>query len=290
VKPPAITRRSALQAAAIAAAAFPSSAANEPWPLKPDRPDFGGLRVGLTTYSTRELTLDETIALLQQTGVTNIALKYFHLPLDSTKEQRRLVVRKIEDAGLTLAGCGVIGLSSDEQSVRRSLDYVRDIGAPTVTATPPIERLEQLDRIIKDYGEIRIAIHTHGPEDNVNYWRWSAVKIMNQIRWLDRRIGVCVDVGHTFRVPIDPVEAIRACGDRLYDVHLKDLKEASRRRLDVPMGRGVIDIPAITQALRERNYRYHVALEYEAEPEAPQLGIAESFGYLRGVLSPRTDS
>ncbi len=289
MKPPAITRRSALQGA-IAAAAFPASQAKGRWPVKPDRPDFGGLRVGLTTYSTRELSLDETIALLQQTGVKNVALKYFHLPLDSTKEQRRLAARKIRDAGLTLAGCGVIGLSGDEQSVRRSLDYVRDIGAPTVTATPPIERLEQLDRIIKDYGDIRIAIHTHGPEDDVDYWRWSAVKIMNQIRSLDRRIGVCVDVGHTFRVPIDPVEAIRACGDRLYDVHLKDLKEASRRRLDVPVGRGVIDIAATMRVLRARNYRYHVALEYEAEPEAPQLGIAESFGYLRGVLSPRTDS
>ena len=96
-------------------------------------PTSGGLRVGLTTFSTRELTLDQTIALLKQTGVRNIALKYFHLPLDSTKEERRLTIRMIHDAGLTLAGCGVIGLSGDERSVRDRLDYVQDIGSPSVT-------------------------------------------------------------------------------------------------------------------------------------------------------------
>ena len=107
---------------------------------------------------------------------------------------------------------------------------------------------------------------------------------MDKIRHLDKRIGVCVDVGHTFRVPINPVEAIRACGDRLHDVHLKDLREASRRRLDVPIGRGVLNVPAILTTLQRMDYRHHVALEYEAQPKAPELGIAESFGYLRGLL------
>jgi inosose dehydratase len=281
-----IARRTVLQALAFGAARANASATPpQDWSVKPDAPDFGGLQVGLTTFSTRELTLDETIALLNKTGVRNIALKYFHLPLDSTREQRRLTVRKIHDAGLTVAGCGVIGLSGDEKSVRRSLDYIQDIGAPSVTATPPAERLEQLDRIIKDYGDIKIAIHTHGPEDDVSYWRWSAAKIMDKIRHLDKRIGVCVDVGHTFRVPINPVQAIRACGDRLYDIHLKDLKEASRRRLDVPIGRGVVDVPAVLSALQDIGYRHHIALEYEAERKAPELGIAESFGYLRGLLA-----
>ena len=285
-KASAISRRAVLQAAALGAARANASAAPpQDWAVKPAKPGFAGLRIGLTTFSTRELTLDETIALLQKTGVRNIALKYFHLPLDSTKEQRRLAVRKIHDAGLTIAGCGVIGLSGGEDSVRRSLDYVQDIGAPSVTCTPPAERLEQLDRIIKDYPDIKIAIHTHGPEDDVSYWRWSAAEIIEKIRHLDARIGVCVDVGHTFRVPIDPVAAIRACGERLYDIHLKDLKEASRRRLDVPIGRGVVDISAILTALQDIGYRHHIALEYEADRQTPQLGIAESFGYLRGLVA-----
>lgn len=285
-QPPAISRRTVLQAVALGAARASATATPPPdWSVKPTKPNFGGFQVGLTTFSTRELTLDETIALLNKTGVRNIALKYFHLPLDSTKEQRRLAVRKIRDAGLTLAGCGVIGLSGDEESVRCSLDYVQDIGAPSVTCTPPADGLEQLDRIIKDYPDIKIAVHTHGPEDDVSYWRWSAVNIMDKIRYLDQRIGVCVDVGHTFRVPIDPVKAIRACGDRLYDVHLKDLREASRRRLDVPIGRGVVNVPAILTTLHDMGYRDHIALEYEADRKSPELGIAESFGYLRGLLA-----
>lgn len=79
--PASVTRRTLLQAVALGAARAGSAAAvEEEWAVKPDGPDFGGLRVGLTTFSTRELTLDQTIALLKQTGVRNIALKYFHLP------------------------------------------------------------------------------------------------------------------------------------------------------------------------------------------------------------------
>jgi len=55
----------------------------------------------------------------------------------------------------------------------------------------------------------------------------------------------------------------------------------------LPVGRGVVDIPSIMRALRDVNYHHHVALEYEAEPQAPEFGIAESFGYLRGLLYPR---
>jgi sugar phosphate isomerase/epimerase len=266
------------------AAAAGSRAAKPKWTVKQEGDPFAGLKIGLTSYSTRELRLDQTIDLLNKLAIPNLSLKYFHLPLKSTREQRESVRTKVADAGLKRRGCGVVGLPDEEFNMRRRLDYVRDLGVDVVTVTIPREGLATLNRAIKDY-EFKVAIHTHGPEDQLRYWRWDARLIMRMIAGLDPKIGVCVDVGHTFRMPLDPVEAIEACGDRLYDVHLKDLQEASRRRLDVPLGRGVIDIPRVLRTLRERNYRHHVALEYEADPRTPELGIAESFGYLRGVLS-----
>ena len=278
------TRRDALRMAALGVAgSLPSRAADSRWTTKQPSDPFGGLHVGLTSFSTRELSLDDTIRLLTTLGVKNIAIKYFHLPLRSSPAERAAVRQKLADAGVRVLGCGVVGFKDDEADMRRKLDYVRDTGAAVVTVTIPEEAFALLDRAVKDY-DIRVAIHTHGPEDQLDYWRWDATRIMPMIEGLDHRIGVCVDVGHTFRLPLDPVKAIRVCGDRLYDVHLKDLKEASRRRLDVPLGRGVVDIRGVVNALQQINYAHHVALEYEAEPAAPQLGIAESFGFLRGVL------
>ena len=38
----------------------------------------------------------------------------------------------------------------------------------------------------------------------------------------DERMGICMDVGHTVRVGVEPVAAIHECASRLYDFHIKD--------------------------------------------------------------------
>ena len=79
----------------------------------------------------------------------------------------------------------------------------------------------------------------------------------------DERIGVCVDVGHTARMKVDPAEAIRKCAPRLYDVHLKDLANLDRPNNGVEMGRGVLDVRAMLQALLDIKFAYHAGIEYE---------------------------
>ena len=65
-----------------------------------------------------------------------------------------------------------------------------------------------------------LAIHNHGPEDKrfpSPYDVWKAVEKY------DRRVGLCIDVGHTARANVDPAESIRRCRERLYDLHFKDI-------------------------------------------------------------------
>ena len=51
------------------------------------------------------------------------------------------------------------------------------------------------------------------------------------------------------------------------------------------IGRGVIDIPGLLNALVSIKYNGVMALEYEKDENEPLPGSAESIGYLRGVLS-----
>jgi len=101
---------------------------------------------------------------------------------------------------------------------------------------------------------------------------------------LDKRVGLCHDIGHTLRYGADPVATTRKCADRLLDVHLKDVTEATRRGHATPCGRGVIDLPGVLRALIEIGYTGYVSFEYEADPSDPLPGLAESVGYVRGVL------
>ena len=99
-----------------------------------------------------------------------------------------------------------------------------DAGIPTIVCKPTHAALPVLDRMVKEFG-LKLAIHNHGPEDKV--WP-SPLEVWQAIQPLDERIGVCIDVGHTARCGVDPVQAIRRCAPRLYDVHIKDLASKVR--------------------------------------------------------------
>jgi hypothetical protein len=53
----------------------------------------------------------------------------------------------------------------------------------------------------------------------------------------------------------------------------------------VEVGRGVLDIRKMLKTLLEIKFPYHVGLEYEKDMKDPLAGVAESIGYIRGVLS-----
>ena len=88
-----------------------------------------------------------------------------------------------------------------------------------------------------------------------------------------------------------PADLIRRFHSRLLDVHLKD-SDVAPKHDDVPveMGRGRIDLAATLTALIASNYRETVWLEYEKDPNDPVPGLAESAGYIRGLLRGLTVS
>ena len=71
-------------------------------------PDFHGLMFGLASYSTRNLSVDDTIACCRRAGIKYIALKDSHLKLTAPVADRAAVRKKFNDAGIEIVGCGVI--------------------------------------------------------------------------------------------------------------------------------------------------------------------------------------
>ena len=281
--PQPIHRRDAMKLAAIGfSAALAASAVPKKYAVKRSSDPFQGLKVGITSYTTRNLSLDETIAALKRLDISYISIKDFHLAMDSTPEERRTVGRKVREGGLTLMGCGVIGLKNDETQIRHAFDYCKDLGSTTAIIAPTPDAVPAIARIRREYNDIKVAIHNHGPGDKDFP---SPMDAYRAVKPLDAGMGLCVDVGHTFRWAEDPAAALKAVKSRLYDVHLKDFAEASERSIRIPVGRGLVDIPAILHTLVEQRYAYHVALEWEGEADDPVPGMAESFGFIRGVLS-----
>ncbi len=106
---------------------------------------------------------------------------------------------------------------------------------------------------------------------------------------MDRRIGICIDIGHTQRMGVDPSESIAMYRDRILDVHMKDVSAAAKDGKTVEVGRGVIDIGKVLRTLIEIGYAGKVSFEFEKDKADPLAGLAESVGYVRGVLAGMSD-
>lgn len=242
------------------------------------------LTLGVASYSCREFPLDQALEMAKTLGVTHMTFKDVHLPRTDPPEATRALRAKIEAAGITIMGGGTITIANDPAQIEKEFVYAKNAGFPLIYVDPMPAALDTLERLAKSY-DIYVAIHNHGPEDK----RWPRPQdAYAAIRSRDRRLGLCIDVGHTARTGTDPAQACRECRDRLYDMHVKDLASKSEKESQVAVGRGVIDFPGLFRTLIEIGYRGQVGLEYEINPKNPLPGMIESMAYMRGVLAAVT--
>jgi inosose dehydratase len=249
--------------------------------VKSQRPSDDGLKIGMASYTYRSFTLDQAIAMTKEAGLKYINLKDVHLPLKSTKEERQVARVKVEAAGLKMMGGGVIYMKNNEDDIKNIFDYCVDAGMPVVVCSPVPDALDLVEKYAKQTG-VMVAIHNHGPTDKTYP---SPMDVYKMIKDRDPLMGLCMDIGHTVRIGVDPVQCIKDCDDRLHDMHMKDETEALPKGKPTEVGRGVLDIVGILTALKARSFPYHVGLEYEANAKDPQPGVRESIGYIRGVLA-----
>ena len=205
---------------AAAWAAFARTSSASPTSSSGAAPDrMSRLTLGIASYSFREFTLDQALDMAKTLGVTHMTFKDVHVPRTDPPEATRALRAKIQAAGITIVGGGTINIANDPVQIKKEFEYAKNAGFPMIYTSPVPEALDTLEQLAKTY-DIKVAIHNHGPEDKL--WprpqdAYAAVKSR------DRRLGLCVDIGHTIRTGTDPVQACREVRDRLYDMHVKDL-------------------------------------------------------------------
>jgi sugar phosphate isomerase/epimerase len=236
--------------------------------------------IGMAGYTFKEFSVEKTIVMMKRIGVTNLSLKDFHMPMNSTQEQINAVIAKFKSAGINVYTVGVVYMKT-QASVDQAFEYARMAGVKMIVGAPDYELLPYVEKKVKTY-DFKIAIHNHGP-DNPLYP--NATDIWNHIRDLDERIGICIDIGHTTRDGQNPVVDILKYKSRIYDMHVKDVDKAAKEGITVEMGRGIIDIPKVIETLRKIKYSGRCSLEFEKDMSDPLPGIAESIGYLKGVMA-----
>lgn len=267
-----------LSGAGMAAMAIPDivKSANVPERKAPKFP----VRLGLASYTLRKMSLDDALKVCQRLQFKYISLKDFHLKLNSTDAEIAEAVKKCKDAGIEINSGGVIYMRS-EAEVDNAFEYARKAGMGTIIGVPQHELLPYAEKKVKEYN-IRLAIHNHGPGDKV-YPSCESAYVL--IKNMDKRMGLCLDIGHTQRIGRDPSADLKDYFDRIFEIHIKDETASDPSGQPLEIGRGVIDIPAFLKTIVKHKYSGIISFEYEKDGDDPVPGLAESLGYVKGVLA-----
>jgi sugar phosphate isomerase/epimerase len=241
-------------------------------------------KLGVASYSLRKLSRAEAIKALEQLQVKYVNIKEYHAKIADTPEAWKQARQDFENAGITILGVGNISMTNkDEGEIRRNFDYAKTLGAPLIVMAPTHETLPMIEKFVVDYN-IKAAIHNHGPEDK----NFPAPKdVLEAVRGMDKRMGLCIDVGHTTRTGADVVDWVKIAlkQGRLHDMHVKDLGDLMKADSQVPVGEGKMPIRQIFTELIRQNYTGGVMLEYEIDENNPVPGMQKSFAYMRKVVS-----
>jgi sugar phosphate isomerase/epimerase len=273
-----LSRRDFVRAGALTAAAYAT-----PIPAVAQSEAAAPVHLGLCSYTFRNFTRAQMIGYMRQLNLLALNAKDVkdHLPMDPAEESKAL--DDYHAAGIQLHAVGTVYFPKDEdEDIRSKFEYAKRAGISVIVAGDPAPgTLPRIEKFVKEY-DIRFALHNHGPEDKL--WH-SPLDVLKAVDHMDPRMGCCIDVGHTVRAGTDIIEAIKAVGPRLFDMHIKDLTDFGAKESQVAVGDGKMPIRKIFETLIKIKYKGFVDLEYEVHGDDPMPGVIASFSYMRGVLT-----
>ncbi|MFI5458414.1 MAG: sugar phosphate isomerase/epimerase family protein [Isosphaerales bacterium] len=232
---------------------------------------YSPFKMGLQSYSLRGYTQDGRPSLGKALAATKeLGLHYWeafpaHVPMATDANGREALKRELEAAGVTLAGYGVVHLGGNAAANRRTFEFAKSLGLEYLSADPDPGSFDELDKLVEMF-DIAVGIHNHGPGN-----RYAKIETISKaIKDHHPKVGCCIDTGHFLRSKEDPVHAVEAFGNRVFGVHLKDVKDAKTFTI---LGQGDLRTVDLLKALARNKYRYCLAIEYEEKPEDPQDDI-----------------
>ena len=103
-----------------------------------------------------------------------------------------------------------------------------------------------------------------------------------------RYVKLELDIAHYFQGGGDPAKAIQKFSDRLLFLHIKDVEQVSKSVYRfVELGHGLVDVPAVFEALNKINFRGWAVVELDEIPpnvHSPKEAAAANKEYLHERL------
>lgn len=228
----------------------------------------------LETFPSR---FEELLKEIKSLGFTAMDLWLAHLnPSWATPEHVTAAQALLTSYGMRVVSlAGGLGGSADEMESICLL--ARTLDVPILGGMCPL--LEK-DRgcavsLLKKYG-LKLAYENHPEKD--------PQEMLKRIGDDEGgTVGTVVDTGWYGTHGYDAARAIRLLGERVFHVHLKDVRAAGAHET-CRFGEGVVPVRECVQALRQAGYSGAISVEHEPELFNPDQDVAASRQMLEGWL------
>lgn len=227
---------------------------------------YGGFPMGIQSYTLRNFNLTEALRHIEGLKLHYVEFFGAHFSPDSTDAHLKEMQAQLDRAKLKISAHGVNGFSKDHAANRKLFEFAKRAGFKTITADPAPDSFDSLDKLCEEY-QIRIAIHNHGPGHRYD----KLADVQQAVKNRHKLVGACIDTGHVLRSDEDPVKWAAELAERVFALHIKDVKERKSQTHDVVIGTAHLDLVALFKTLRKIKFPADgsMSLEYESNPQNP---------------------
>lgn len=250
---------------------------------------FGGVQIGVQSYSFRDRSLDDAIHAMVQDGIGECELFSPHIEPKSARppgggrsapnDPARLAAReelrkwrlsvpmseiqavrkKFDDAGIWLFAFN-LSFREDftDEEIDRGFQMAQALGVKVITASSTVSVMPRVVPFAEKH-KITVAVHGHSNVKDPN--EFATPESFAKAMAMSKYVGVNLDIGHFSAAGFDPVAYIKQHHDRITNVHLKDRKNNDGPNM--PFGEGDTPIKQTLQLLKEKKYKIPANIEYE---------------------------
>jgi sugar phosphate isomerase/epimerase len=218
-------------------------------------------KLGLQTWTCRNMTFEQMVDFAVKHKIKYLQCISKHMDPAAPAAENLAKKAVLDKHGLVCYTFGVAGTSMDKEKNRKLFEFAKLIGCKVIIVEPKnMAEWDNLEELVKEY-DIKLAIHNHGKGSA--YGDVETVKGVLAKR--DRRIGVCIDIGHVSGAGYDVAKVFREYDGRVYDLHLKDKKiekvDGKDVILDVEVGTGISNYKSLFAELKKANWDGVMAIE-----------------------------
>ncbi|MEK6321061.1 MAG: sugar phosphate isomerase/epimerase [Acidobacteriota bacterium] len=251
---------------------------------------FGGIQVGVQSYTFRTFSVDKMIEAMTSIGLSSIELWDGHLnPMKASEADFKATKKKFDEAGISVnAYCVNFPLTATDEHLDRGFNGALLLGTKVMTASvkkPIVPRLSQWCQKYK----IKLGLHNHWFGE-----KWfkgdrsqefeTPDDFMNALKGASDYLSINLDIGHFYAAGFDPVTFIRDHHPRIVSLHIKD-RDKDADHTQRRFGEGAVPIVETMKLLKKIRFKYAANIEYEPESANPIEGTRTGFEYLKRALS-----